>query len=98
MGLATVLPEAMVDVFERTGAAELAEQVDQEVMKRAGELNGATLGHVRAARRALARGDQAKARALVEQVVDAWARADDVPPAVAELRGLVSQPSGLEGK
>jgi hypothetical protein len=98
MGLATVLPEAMVDVFERTGATELAEQVDQEVMKRAGELNGATLGHVRAARRALGRRDRAKARALAEQVVDAWARADDVPPAVAELRRLVTEPSDPEVK
>src|SRR5262249_27684657 len=52
MVLASVLPDAMAEVFESKGALELAEQVDQEVMKRAREFNGATLGHVRAARRA----------------------------------------------
>ncbi|HEX7841262.1 MAG TPA: hypothetical protein VF469_27480, partial [Kofleriaceae bacterium] len=34
--LPSALPEAMVDAFERTGAGDLAEQVDREVMARAG--------------------------------------------------------------
>jgi hypothetical protein len=91
MVLASALPDAMVEVFERTGADNLAEQVDQEVMKRAGELNGATLGHVRAARRAFKRGDRQKARQLAEQVVKAWSMADDEPPALAEMRRLSAQ-------
>jgi eukaryotic-like serine/threonine-protein kinase len=58
-------------------------------MKQAGELNGATLGHVRAARRAYARGDRARARELAERVVKAWSVADDEPPALAEMRRLL---------
>jgi eukaryotic-like serine/threonine-protein kinase len=91
MALASVLPEAMVDAFERTGAVDLAERVDQEVMKRAGELNGATLGHARAARRARDRGDRARARSLAEQVIEAWSLADDEPPVLAEMRRLVAE-------
>ena len=43
MELALALPDEMVEAFKRTGATELAEQVDREVMKRADELHGATL-------------------------------------------------------
>jgi hypothetical protein len=78
-------------VFEHTGAADLAERVDEEAMKRADELNGATLGHVRAARRAFARGDRTRARQLAEQVVKAWAVADEAPPALAEMRKLIAR-------
>jgi hypothetical protein len=92
--LASALPDPMVVAFERTGAADLAEQVDQEVMKRAGEFNGATLGHVRSARRALARGDRKTARRLAEQVVQAWSVADEPPPALAEMRQLLTQLDG----
>ena len=89
-----VLADAMVQAFERTDAIELAEQVDEKLMKRAGELNGATLGHVRAARRALARGDRERARQLAGQVVKAWSRADEAPPALADMRRLVAQLQG----
>jgi hypothetical protein len=88
---ALALPDALVDAFERTGATDLAERVDQEVMKRAGEFNGATLGHVRAARRALARGDRERARQLAKQVIEAWSLADDEPPELAEMRRLDAQ-------
>ncbi|HEU4734470.1 MAG TPA: protein kinase, partial [Kofleriaceae bacterium] len=91
MALDSTLPDAMVDAFERTGAADLAERVDREVMMRAGELHGATPGHVRAARRALARGDRVAARQLAELVVNAWSVADEPPPAVAEMRRLVAR-------
>jgi hypothetical protein len=84
-----MLPDAMVDAFEHTGAADLAAAVDQEVTRRAGEFGGATLGHVRAARRALARGDLALARQLAQQVTDAWSTADEPPPALAEMRQLL---------
>jgi hypothetical protein len=88
--LASALPGAMAKVFDETGAPDLAEQVDQQVMKRAGEFHGATLGHVRAARRAQRRGDVERARRLAEQVVQAWSRAEDEPPAVAEMRQLLA--------
>ena len=91
MALALVLPEAMTDAFERDGAPDLAESVDQEVMKRSAEFNGATLGHVRAARRAQALGDLARARQLAAAVVAAWSHADDEPPALAQMRRLAEQ-------
>lgn len=91
LALASAMPEAMVETFEHTGAEELAERIDDELMQRAGELHGATLAHARSARRALARGDLAKARRLAEQVITAWATADEAPPVLAELRRLVQQ-------
>jgi eukaryotic-like serine/threonine-protein kinase len=90
MVLASTLPHAMVEAFEQTGAIDLAEQVDTEVMRRAGELNGATLGHVRTALRALGDGDRAGARRLAEQVIRAWSVADELPPSLAEMRQLVA--------
>jgi hypothetical protein len=89
--LASALPDAMVDTFERVHDPDLAERIDRDDMLRAKELNGATLGHVRAARRAVARGDRAHARELAEQVIHAWQLADEAPPAVAEMRQLVDQ-------
>jgi hypothetical protein len=94
MVLASTLPGAMVDALDRTDATELAEQVDQEVMKRAGEFNGATLGHARAARRAFARGDRERARRLAEPVIKAWSLADDEPPALAAMRRLLTKLQG----
>jgi len=91
MIVASVLPDAMVEAFEATGAADLAERVDAEVAQRAGELNGATLGHVRSARRALVRGDRGQARQLADQVIQAWSVADEPPPALADMRRLVAQ-------
>jgi hypothetical protein len=91
--LASVLPGAMAEAFERAGDVELAERVDAAEMLRAGEFNGATLGHVRAARRALARRDRGKARALAEKVIAAWSVSDEEVPAVAEMRRLLA---GLE--
>lgn len=92
LALARVFPSAMVEAFERTGALELAERVDAEVMLRAGEQHGATDGHVRAARRALARGDRERAAQLADQVIAAWALADEVPPGLAAMRALAAPP------
>jgi hypothetical protein len=94
LALGSALPDALVEVFERTGSEELAVRVDDDVMKRAREFNGATLGHVRAARRAFARRDPETARRLAEQVIAAWSLADDQPPALAEMRRLVAQIRG----
>ena len=89
--LPAALSDALVDAFQRTGADDLAEQVDREVMRRAGEFHGATLGHARAALRAFARGDRETARRLAEQVRDAWSVADEPPPALAAMRELLAR-------
>jgi hypothetical protein len=89
--LASVLPDAMADAFERAGSLDLAERVDQEIMKRSEELHGATLAHARAARRALARGERAKARELAEKVIAAWSIADEEPPELAAMHRLIAQ-------
>jgi serine/threonine protein kinase len=89
---ASTLPAEMVLAFEQIRAYDLAEQVDSEVMKRAGEYHGATLGHVRSARRAHALGDSVRARHDAELVVKAWATADQTPPAVSDMRALLQPP------
>jgi hypothetical protein len=91
MAMASALPDAIVDTFERTGATDLAELVDTEVMKRASQFHGATLGHVRAARRARQRGDRDRAHLLAEEVIHAWSLADEVPPVLAEMRALAAK-------
>jgi hypothetical protein len=87
--LVTVLPDAMADVFDHVGAPELAETVDQAVMLGHGEFHGATLAHVRAARRARKRDDRKRACALAKQVIAAWGVADASVLAAAEMRGLL---------
>lgn len=47
---------------------------------------------LRAARRAWARGDKGRARALAKRVVDAWKLVDMKVPTVAEMTGLLSAP------
>ncbi len=88
--LASAMSDAMATAFERTGEFDLAERVDEAAMLRAGEFNGATLAHVRAARRARARGDVVKARTLAQQVIDAWSMADETIPVVGEMRLLLA--------
>jgi hypothetical protein len=89
--IASVMPQAMVDTFEHSGDLELAEKVDAAEMTRAAELNGATLAHVRAARRALSRGDTVASRLLAKQVVDAWSVADEDVSAVTEMQRLLAR-------
>jgi hypothetical protein len=89
--LASALADAMVDTFERARELDLAEKIDRNEMLGANELDGATLGHVRAARRARVRGDSTHARELAEQVIHAWQFADQAPPALAEMHRLVDQ-------
>jgi hypothetical protein len=89
--LVLVLPGAMAEVFGHTGNPELAEQVDKLEMDRAGEFNGATLGHVRAAQRAFRQGDHIAARRLAKEVVAAWQVADEMPPAIVDMQRLLKQ-------
>jgi hypothetical protein len=88
--LLSVLPDAMAEAFEDAGQPELAERVEEVEMLREGELHGATLGHARAAKRARDRKDWAKARALAQQVIEAWSVADEDVPAVAEMQRLLA--------
>jgi hypothetical protein len=85
------LDRETVEAFEHTRQSDLAEQIDEAIMKRAWEYNGATLGHVRAAHRALVQGDRERARQLAEQVIQAWGQADVVPPALVDMRELVEK-------
>ena len=91
LALASALTSAMVDTFERTNAPDLAERIDQAEMLHADVLGGATLAHVRAAKRAAARGERARAKDLAAHVVTAWQLADEVPPAVAQMKQLVAR-------
>ncbi len=87
---AEALPDAMATAFDRAGDVELAGRIDAMLGARAAELNGATIAHVRAARRALARGDKSRARTEAQRVIDAWSVADETVPAVEEMRRLIA--------
>jgi hypothetical protein len=92
--LVAALPEAMATAFARTGSPDLADRVDEIAMRAAPQLGGATLGHVRAATRAAARGEGERARRLAAEVEAAWALADRAVPAVAQVRALVTGRAG----
>jgi len=78
--------------FDAAGDADLAERVDERLIAaKDGNYGGASLSHVRSARRAMARGDRARAKQLAQQVVDAWGAADVPVPAVAEMKALLSR-------
>jgi hypothetical protein len=86
--LISVLPDALLQAFEHEGDIELIAQVDEAAMNRAAEWHGATLAHVRAARRAAKHDDLDKARELATKVIDAWSVADQPVPWVGEMRRL----------
>ena len=87
-----VLAEPMVETFEYTGERELEDRVEAAIVDHSAEFNGASLALVRAARRAAKHGDSGRARALAEQVIQAWSVADEPVPAVTEMRQLVRAP------
>jgi hypothetical protein len=80
-----LLPEA----FDRAGEPELAERIDRHNLGPEGPFNGVGLAHLRAAKRAAARGDRARAEKLGRRVIEAWSTADVPVPAVAELKALL---------
>lgn len=88
---ASVLGDAMIAAFEHTGARELVERLEAAVPDASDGLNGASLGTVRAARRAAKRGDRKKAAELAERVVRAWSLADETVPVVTEMRTLIGR-------
>ncbi|MCC6872962.1 MAG: serine/threonine protein kinase, partial [Sandaracinaceae bacterium] len=69
---------------------ELASRLDRARMSE--ELvSGADLAHAREAERAERAGDIERARTLAQHVIDAWATADVVVPAVARMRALLER-------
>jgi hypothetical protein len=80
----------LVDVFDRAGLPDIAERIDP-LPASTEAWGGASLAHVRAARRALARHESRKARALAQQVVEAWTDADVALPVVAEMKALLAR-------
>jgi serine/threonine protein kinase len=88
---AALLPDLMEATFERTRETELVARLEAAAPENAGELNGATPAMARAARRAAARGDRARARALATRVIEAWSVADETVPAVEQMRRLLAE-------
>jgi tetratricopeptide (TPR) repeat protein len=88
---AAVLADAMVTAFERTGETDMAARVEDAASESAQRFNGASLGTVRAARRAAKQGKREEAKKLAQQVIDAWSVADELPPAVDEMKRLLSR-------
>ena len=78
--------------LDASGDTDLAERLDaQSIAQDLGDYHGASMAHVRSARRAAARGNRDTARKLARQVVDAWSVADVPVPAVAEMRALLAK-------
>lgn len=78
------------EVFDAIGEPDLASAIDERDARQP-RFAGASLAHVRAARRAQAAGDTARARQLAERVVRAWSTADAPVPAVEEMRRLLDE-------
>ena len=88
---ARVLRAPMARAFEAAGEPDLADALDEAAADERPRWGGATRADASLARRAAARGDLARARALAERVARAWQAADRVPPAVAEMRAILSR-------
>jgi serine/threonine protein kinase len=82
----SMLEHAMVTAFDKDGEIEIAERIDAVAMSSAASWNGATLGHLRAARRAAAAGDRARVAALVKTMNAAWLTADEPIPLLQKLQ------------
>ena len=80
-----VLP---TEAFERAGEPDLAARLDARKLAYT-FIAGVSEAAPREAKRALAAGDKARAKALAESVVQAWEVADVDVPAVAEMRALL---------
>jgi len=85
------LPHWAAIAFDAVGEHDLASKVDEFEFGNAPVLHGATLAHVREAKRAFKRKDYAKARQLAQTVIDAWSTADAPVPSVDEMRALLAK-------
>ena len=81
-----------VEVFDKTGDVAYASKVDQALIgAKAHHIAGAHPAHVREAKRALKRGDLARAKELAKIVVDAWGRADVPIASVPEMQAILDK-------
>lgn len=78
------------EVFAALGEDALLERLESSRLRQDG-FASAQLAHARAAQRAAAAGDAARARELAERVRDAWGAADVPVSAVARMRSLLEQ-------
>ncbi|MBX3273399.1 MAG: serine/threonine protein kinase [Sandaracinaceae bacterium] len=79
-----------LDAFERAGELDLLDTLLESLLER-NELAGLHAAHALAARRALARGERARARELAEGAIRAWGAADVRVPAVDDMRALIAE-------
>lgn len=77
-----------VELLDLSGDDGAAAAIDEVAMKERAFVQGIGLGHVRAARRALRRGDQAAAARLARDVTSAWSSLDARSPLVDEMRAI----------
>jgi hypothetical protein len=77
--------------FDSIGEYEIASSIDAKYLQYAELYHGATMAHVREARRAVIRKDIDRARELAQQVIDAWSMADVEVLVVDEMRELLAK-------
>jgi len=94
LAVSSYLPSFASVAFDAAGEAELASRVDEKEMENAPLFNGATMAHVREAKRAFDRKDFERARSLARTVIDAWGAADAPVPSVAQMRELLAELPG----
>ncbi|MCB9597364.1 MAG: serine/threonine protein kinase [Sandaracinaceae bacterium] len=76
-------------LFEASGDDELGSRMDDAIVATDPSMfGGASMAHVRAARRAARNGQPERARSLAAQVIEAWIVADDDVPWISEMRAL----------
>jgi hypothetical protein len=81
----------MAIAFDRSGSPELAEEVDASAVALVDHARTADIAWVRAARRAVKRGDAARAQKLAQATVDKWRFADEDFPAMREMKALAAK-------
>jgi hypothetical protein len=77
-------------IFDAVGEPDVADRFDAPQLE-AQTYAGVTMAHVRAAKRAAARGDKTRARELADKVAAAWSTSDTPIPALAEMKRLAAQ-------
>jgi hypothetical protein len=78
-------------VFDAAGDRELADKIEEKVVAEAPAPHFASWLCPALAKRALARGDRARARLLAQRVIDAFGAVDVTIPVVAEMRAILAK-------
>jgi hypothetical protein len=85
------LHDPMAVAFDRSGMLDLAEQVDAPEVDERDAQGTADLALARSARRALKRGDAARARKLALAGIKRWEVADEDLPVISEMKAIVAK-------